>query len=65
MILAAPVHDGSHHADRANWRVGGGWMRRGFLYLVVIMDWYSHKVLSWRLSNTMDAGFCVEALKDA
>jgi putative transposase len=40
-------------------------MRRGFLYLVAIMDWYSRKVLSWRLSNTMDAGFCVEALKDA
>jgi putative transposase len=40
-------------------------MRRGFLYLVAIMDWHSRKVLSWRLSNSMDAGFCVEALKDA
>lgn len=40
-------------------------MRRGFLYLVAIMDWYSRKVLSWRLSNTMDVGFCIEALKDA
>ncbi len=40
-------------------------MRRGFLYLVAIMDWYSRKILSWRLSNTMDVGFCVEALKDA
>lgn len=40
-------------------------MRRGFLYLVAIMDWYSRKVLSWRLSNTMDAGFCIEALKQA
>jgi len=40
-------------------------MRRGFLYLVAIIDWYSRKVLSWRLSNTMDVGFCVEALKDA
>jgi putative transposase len=40
-------------------------MRRGFLYLVAIMDWASRKVLAWRLSNTMDAGFCVEALKDA
>lgn len=40
-------------------------MRRGFLYLVAIMDWYSRKVLSWRLSNSMDAGFCIEALKDA
>ncbi len=40
-------------------------MQRGFLYLVAIMDWYSRKVLAWRLSNTMDAEFCVEALKDA
>jgi putative transposase len=40
-------------------------MRRGFLYLVAVMDWHSRKVLNWRLSNTMDAGFCVEALKEA
>ncbi len=40
-------------------------MRRGFLYLVAIMDWRSRKVLSWRLSNTLEAGFCVEALKEA
>src|SRR3546814_6496204 len=40
-------------------------MRRGFLYLVAIMDLASRKVLAWRLSNTMDAGFCVEALEDA
>jgi len=40
-------------------------MRRGFLYLVAIMDWASRKVLAWRLSNTMEAEFCVEALKDA
>lgn len=40
-------------------------MRRGFLYLVAIMDWHSRKVLSWRLSNSMDAGFCVEVLKEA
>ena len=40
-------------------------MQRGFLYLVPIMDWHSRKVLSWRLSNTMDAGFYVEALKEA
>ena len=40
-------------------------MRRGFLYLVAIMDWYSRKVLSWRLSNSMEADFCIEALKDA
>ena len=40
-------------------------MRRGFLYLVAIMDWFSRKVLAWRLSNSMDAEFCVEALKEA
>jgi putative transposase len=40
-------------------------MRKGFLYLVAIMDWYSRKVLSWRLSNTLDADFCCEALQEA
>jgi len=40
-------------------------MRRGFLYLVAVMDWHSRAVLAWRLSNTMDAGFCVEALEEA
>ena len=40
-------------------------MRRGFLYLVAIMDWSSRKVLSWRLSNTMDVDFCVAALEEA
>lgn len=40
-------------------------MRHGFLYLVAIMDWATRKVLAWRLSNTMDAGFCVAALEDA
>jgi putative transposase len=40
-------------------------MARGFMYLVVVMDWHSRKVLSWRLSNTLEADFCVEALEDA
>jgi putative transposase len=40
-------------------------MRRGFLYLVAIMDWASRKVLAWRLSNTMDAEFCIQALEEA
>jgi putative transposase len=40
-------------------------MRRGFLYLVAVMDWATRKVLSWRLSNTMDVDFCIEALKEA
>jgi putative transposase len=40
-------------------------MRRGFMYLVAIMVWHSRKVLSWRLSNTMETDFCVEALEEA
>lgn len=40
-------------------------MNRGFMFLVAIMDWYSRKVLSWRVSNTMEADFCVEALAEA
>ncbi|QFT63077.1 Integrase core domain protein [Roseivivax sp. THAF30] len=40
-------------------------MRRGFLYLVAIMDWHTRKVLSWRISNTLEADFCVEALTEA
>ena len=40
-------------------------MQRGFLYLVAIMDWFSRKVLAWRLSNSMDTAFCIEALKEA
>lgn len=40
-------------------------MRRGFLYLVAVMDWSTRKVLSWRVSNTMDVEFCVEALEEA
>ena len=40
-------------------------IKRGFLYLVAIMDWQSRKVLSWRLSNTMEASFCIEALEEA
>lgn len=40
-------------------------MARGFVYLVAIMDWYSRRVLSWRVSNTLDASFCVDALNEA
>ncbi len=40
-------------------------MERGVLYLVAIMDWYSRKVIAWRLSNTLEADFCVSALKEA
>jgi putative transposase len=40
-------------------------LKHGFLYLVAIMDWYSRHVISWRLSNTLDVGFCLEALDKA
>jgi putative transposase len=40
-------------------------LARGFVYLVAIMDWYSRRVLSWRLSNTLQTSFCVEALEEA
>jgi putative transposase len=40
-------------------------MARGFCYLVAIMDWASRRVLAWRLSNTMDVSFCLEALEEA
>tara|TARA_B100000614_G_scaffold101443_1_gene91135 strand:+ start:589 stop:1413 length:825 start_codon:yes stop_codon:yes gene_type:complete len=40
-------------------------MARGFVYLAAIMDWHSRKVLSWRVSNTLDASFCIDALEEA
>ncbi len=40
-------------------------LERGFVYLVAVIDWYSRKVLSWRLSNSMDASFAVDCLEDA
>lgn len=40
-------------------------LRRGFMYLVAVMDWHSRKVLSWRISNTLDSDFCVSALEEA
>ena len=40
-------------------------MARGFVYLVAIMDWHSRYVLAWRLSNTLEVDFCVEALEEA
>ena len=40
-------------------------LRAGFVYLVAVLDWFSRYVLSWRLSNTLDLGFCLEALDDA
>ena len=40
-------------------------MRKGFIYLCVVMDWYSRRVLAWKLSNTLTADFCVEAVEEA
>ena len=40
-------------------------MRRGFLYLVAVMDWSTRKVLAWRVSNTMEVEFCIEAVEEA
>jgi putative transposase len=40
-------------------------MAKGFLYLVAVMDWFSRKVLAWRLSNTLDTDFCLDALEEA
>ena len=40
-------------------------LRQGFVYLVAILDWYSRKVLSWRISNTLDTAFCVDCLEEA
>jgi len=40
-------------------------MQKGFVYLVATLDWNSHYVLSWELSNTLDADFCVKALRKA
>ena len=40
-------------------------MPQGFMYLVAVMDWYSRYVLAWRVSNTLDADFCIDALQDA
>src|SRR5690606_30065062 len=40
-------------------------LRRGFMYLMAVMDWHSRKVLSWSVSNTLDSNFCVYALEEA
>lgn len=40
-------------------------LKGGFVYLAAVIDWHSRKVLSWRLSNTLDSDFCIEALKEA
>ena len=40
-------------------------MTRGFVYLAVVLDWFSRRVLAWRVSITMEAAFCVETLEDA
>jgi putative transposase len=40
-------------------------LTQGFIYLVAVIDWFSRYVLSWQVSNTMDVGFCLEALEQS
>ena len=40
-------------------------MARGFVYLAVVLDWFSRRVLSWRVSITMETAFCIETLEEA
>jgi putative transposase len=40
-------------------------MAKGFAYWIAVIDWHSRRVLSWRLSNTLDTGFCIEAMEEA
>ena len=40
-------------------------MARGFVYLTAVMDWFARRVLAWRLSNTMEASFCIDAVEEA
>jgi len=67
------LHDLSHTVNRKRVQRNQAWctdvtyipMAKGFVYLTVIMDWYSRKILSWRLSNSLDVSFCVDALEEA
>jgi transposase InsO family protein len=54
-------------ADPLAWRsvTAPSLMARGFVYLAVVLDWFSRRVLSWRVSITMEAAFCIETLEDA
>src|SRR5437588_6170552 len=63
---AASTSHGSR-AIRAVWAMDITYipMARGFVYLAVVLDWFSRRVLSWRVSITMEAAFCVEALQEA
>ena len=54
------IHSPGHRPDITYIRLA-----HGFVYLVAIMDWYSRRVLSWRLSNTLDTDFCLEVLEEA
>ena len=43
----------------------GQWMARGFIYLAAVLDWFTRRVLSWRVSITLEADFCIEAVEEA
>lgn len=60
IVLIRPIKIKAHLHEGVNI-----WHLRGFLYLVAIMDWHTRKVLAWRISNTLEAGFCVDALNEA
>jgi putative transposase len=57
-IIRGPIRSGARTSPTSGWR-------DGFAYLVAIIDWYSRRVLSWRISNSMEAVFCVDCLEDA
>ena len=64
--VSLPTEEPVHRAAESG--VGERYLLRpngaaGFMYLVAILDWYSRRVLAWRVSNTFDSDFCVEALK--
>ncbi len=40
-------------------------MARGFVYLTAVIDWFTRRILAWRLSNTMEASFCIDAVEEA
>ena len=65
-LPVSAARDGDHAANQV-WAMDITYipMARGFVYLAVVLDWFSRRVLSWRLSITMEAAFCVETLEDA
>ena len=67
------VHDATRSEDGIRKVRGRFWatdisyipMARGFVYLTAVMDWFTRRILAWRLSNTMEASFCIDAVEEA